>query len=173
MNAGFFKRLGAFVLLCIVQILVLNNIHLFGCATPLLYVMFVLSSNRNYPRWAILLWCFTLGLVIDISSNTPGLAAGTMTLLGLLQPYILIPFIPRDSAEDFQPTMRTLGFVKFMYYTMLCVFIYSLCFFSLEVFSFFNWRQWLFNMIGSWALTVVLILVIENVIRNERREQQS
>ena len=98
MNAGFFKRLGAFVLLCIVQILVLNNIHLFGCATPLLYVMFVLSFNRNYPRWAILLWCFTLGLVIDISSNTPGLAAGTMTLLGLLQPYILIQFIPRDSA---------------------------------------------------------------------------
>ena len=70
MNAGFFKRLGAFVLLCIVQILVLNNIHLFGCATPLLYAMFVLSFNRNYPRWAILLWCFTLGLVIDISSNT-------------------------------------------------------------------------------------------------------
>lgn len=173
MNAGLFRRLGAFALLFVVQMLVLNNIHLFGCATPLLYVMFVLSFNRNYPKWAILLWCFALGLCVDISSNTPGVAAGSMTLIGVLQPYILIPFIPRDSADDFQPTIRTLGVLKFAYYTIICVFIYCLCFFSLEVFHFFNWQQWLLNIGGSWVLTVLLILVIENVIRNERREQQS
>ena len=34
------KRITLFVSLCLVQALVLNQIHLFDCATPLLYVYF-------------------------------------------------------------------------------------------------------------------------------------
>ena len=62
------KRLLYFVLLCLTQVLVLNRIHLFGYATPLLYVYFVLLFPRNYPKWALLLWCFALGLVNDTFS---------------------------------------------------------------------------------------------------------
>jgi rod shape-determining protein MreD len=79
-----FKRLGWFVLLCVVQVLVLNNIHLFGVATPLLYVWFPLTFHRNTPQWAALLWSFALGLAIDVFSNTPGLAAGSLTLIGMI-----------------------------------------------------------------------------------------
>ena len=41
MNIGVLKGIGAFVLLLLAQSLVLNHIHLFGCATPLLYVYMV------------------------------------------------------------------------------------------------------------------------------------
>ena len=50
-------------------------------------------------RWAILLWCFTIGLVIDAFSNTPGVASASMTLIGALQPVLLELFLPRD-ADD-------------------------------------------------------------------------
>ena len=50
-----------------------------------------------------------------------------------------------------------------MYYTIICVFIFNLLFFTVEMFSFFNWLQWALNICGSTVLTVVLILVIENV----------
>ena len=46
MNIDFFKRLLLFLALLLVQVLVLNNIHLFDCATPLLYVYFVVSFQR-------------------------------------------------------------------------------------------------------------------------------
>lgn len=49
MNIDFFKRLLLFLALLLVQVLVLNNIHLFDCATPLLYVYFVVSFQRGYP----------------------------------------------------------------------------------------------------------------------------
>ena len=36
MEFDIIKRVALFVVLCVVQALVLNHIHLFGCATPLL-----------------------------------------------------------------------------------------------------------------------------------------
>lgn len=163
MNIRILRHFLTFVILCLVQALVLNHINLFDCATPLLYVYFIMLFRRDFPRWGVLLWSFLMGLCIDIFSNTPGVAAASTTFLGLLQPYLLNLFAQRDSADDLMPTMRSLGTAKYIYFTIICVFVYNLLFFTLESFSFFNWQQWLLNIGGSTALTVALILVIENV----------
>ncbi len=152
-----------FIILCIVQVLVLNHIELFGCATPFLYVYFIMLFRRGFPRWAVLLWSFFLGIFIDMFSNTPGVAASSATFIGLLQPYLLNLFAPRDSSDDMMPTMKSLGVARYVYYTIICVFIFNILFFTVEMFSFFNWLQWALNICGSTVLTVVLILVIENV----------
>ena len=74
------RRALIFVVLCLTQVLVFNHIHLFSYATVLLYVYFVVMFPRNYPRWAILLWSFFLGLAVDMFSSTPGMAAASLTL---------------------------------------------------------------------------------------------
>ena len=149
MNIDFLKRLLLFVVLLLVQVLVLNHIHLFDYATPLLYIYFVISFNRNYPKWAILVWSFLLGLSIDIFANTPGVAASSMTLLGLLQPYVLELFMQRDSDETLQPAIFTMGMPKYVYFSLIL--------------SFFNWGQWILCIITSTALSAVLILVVDNL----------
>ena len=78
-----------FVVLLLAQVLILNNIHLFQVATPLLYVFFVITFRRGMPKWIILVYSFLLGLMLDIFTNTPGLAAGTLTLIAIIQPYLL------------------------------------------------------------------------------------
>lgn len=163
MNIDFLKRLLTFVILLFAQALVLQRIHLFNCATPLLYVYLVLLFRRNYPRWAILLWSFAMGIAIDMFSNTPGVTASSMTLIGLLQPYILALFIPREASDDLEPSVKTLGLGKYFLYSLLLIFIYCLLFFTVEAFSFFNWTQWLACVGGSTTLTTVLIFVIDNV----------
>ena len=85
MSIDILKRLGIFVVLVLVQGLVFNHIHLFNCATPLLYIIMVLHFRRNHPRWSVMLWSFMLGLCIDVFANTPGVAAASMTAIGLLQ----------------------------------------------------------------------------------------
>lgn len=80
------RRLLVFLAFCLAQVLVLNHVQLFHCATPLLYVYFAIIFPRNYPRWASLLWSFALGLCIDMFANMPGVAAGSMTLVAFLQP---------------------------------------------------------------------------------------
>ena len=156
-----------FVTVCIVQVLVLNHVHLFNCATPLFYVYFVLLFPLNYPKWSCLLWSFALGLAIDIFSNTPGVAAASMTFVGLLQPYILALYAQRDSVDNLKPTMKTLGVASYVYYSFFLIFIYCLLFFALESFSFFNWLQWLMSVGGSTIVTLLLVLVIESVRRGK------
>ena len=58
MNMNFVSQILLCLVLLIVQALVLNNIHLFGFATPLLYVYTVICMRRNFPRWAALVISF-------------------------------------------------------------------------------------------------------------------
>ncbi len=163
MNIEFFKRLLLFLVLLLAQVLVLNHIHLFDCATPLLYVYFVVSFQRGFPRWAILLYSFLLGLCLDIFSDTPGVATTSMTLLGFLQPYILELFMQRDDDENFQPAIFTMGPVTFFYYSLLLTLVYCVVFFALETFSFFNWLQWLLSVVGSFVLSELLLFVVDGI----------
>lgn len=156
------KRIFWFVILLLAQGLVLNHIHLFDCATPLLYIIMVLHFRRNQPRWSALLWSFALGLGIDIFANTPGVAAASMTLVGLVQPYFFELFVPRDSAEDFSPSIRSIGMTSYSWYAFLMVLLYCLVFFTLETFNFFNWLQWLECISASTLLTFVLVMALEN-----------
>ena len=157
------ERLTKFVVLFLVQVLILNHIHLFQVATPLLYVYFVVTFHRGMPKWIILAWSFGLGLVIDMFSNTPGLAAGSMTLIGFIQPYLLERLIPRDSAENLKASASTLGVSKFVTLCLILVGLYCLVFFALEAFSFFNWQLWLLRVVSSTVVTIVLIVAVESV----------
>ncbi len=163
MSIEIIKRLGWFALLCLVQVLVLNHIHLFGMAIPLLYVYFVITFRRNTPKWAVLLWSFALGLAVDVFSNTPGLAAGSLTFISVLQPYLLELFVPRDSIEEMEVSVGTLGWGKFILLSVVLLILFCLLFFALEAFNFFDWIYWLECAGSSALLTLVLILAIESV----------
>ena len=155
------KRAGWFVAFVLAQAVVLGRIHLFNCATPLLYVYFVTQFPRNYPKWAILLWAFMLGLLVDTFSNTPGLAAASLTLIAAIQPYLFELLVPRDSAENLKPSLSTLGAMKYSYYIIILVLLYCVVFYSLELFSFFNLMQWAMCIGGSTAITLLLIFTFE------------
>ena len=86
-----------------------------------------------------------------------------MTLLGLLQPYVLELFMQRDSDEALQPAIFTMGMPKYVYFSLILTFFYCIVFFTVEMFSFFNWGQWILCIITSTALSAVLILVVDNL----------
>jgi rod shape-determining protein MreD len=161
MSIEFLKRALLFVVFVLAQALVLGRVHLFHCATPLLYVYFVTMFPRNYPKWGILLWSFLLGLMLDTFSNTPGLAAASLTVIAAIQPYYFELFVPRDSVDDLKPALSTLGPLKYSYYIIIMVLLYCLIFYSLELFTYFNWVQWAFCVGGSAAITLMLIFTFE------------
>ncbi len=159
----FLNKAGLFALLIAAQVLVLNHIQLFGVATPLLCVYFVIRFQRNYPQWAMLLWAFFMGLIVDICSDTPGISSASLTLVALLQPYLLTLFVQRDAADDIRPTLITLGAMKYSYFAAILILIYCLTFFALEAFSFLEGWRWLASVAGSSLLTFILVFVIENL----------
>jgi rod shape-determining protein MreD len=161
MNLNIVKNIIFFVILLLAQVLVFNQVRIFQCATPLIYVYFVLPTPYEQPRWATLLWCFALGLTVDMFSNMPGVAAAAMTLVALLQPYLLFLFLPRNNQEGLIPSFPTLGTGKYVVYATVLTLVYCLAFFAIEAFNFNNFGEWAASMCGSAVLTLLLILVIE------------
>ncbi len=163
MQIELINRLVMFVALFVAQVLILNHVHLLGVGTPLLYVYFAITFRRNFPKWLVLVSCFLLGLLIDVFSNTPGLAASTMTLVALVQTYLIDMVAPRDSAEDLEASAKVLGTSKFVTLSALLTLLYCLVFFALEAFNFFDVLLWLARSVISFVLTMVLILAVESV----------
>ena len=161
MSSDLLKRGGLFVVFVLAQAMVLGHIHLFNYATPLLYVYFMTMFPRNYPKWGILLWGFFMGLCIDILFNTPGLASASLTLIAAVQPYYFRLFVSHDSAENLQPSLSAIGTVKYSYYIVALVLLYCLVFYTLEMFSFFNFVLWVLCVFGSAAITLALIFTFE------------
>lgn len=157
------KRVLLFLLLVVLQALVFGRIHLFDCATPLLYIYFVLTFTRGYPNWVVMLWSFAMGLCIDAFANTPGVATISLTLIGFLQPPFFSLFIPDDASENFSPAIKDMGFTKFTFFCGVLLLVYCIVLFSLEAFNFFDWQHWLMCIGGSWLLTIMLIITIESV----------
>lgn len=165
MTTDILKRFLAFLALVLAQALVLNGIQLFHCATPLLTVYFVIAIPRGYPRWATLLWSFALGLSVDMFANTPGMSAATLTLIGLLQPYLLELFLPREPDENIKSSVSALGFWRFLGLATVLTLVFCLAFFAIEQFSFFNVSYWLQCAGASALLTLLLILTLETLRR--------
>jgi hypothetical protein len=107
-----------------------------------------------------------MGLSVDIFSNTPRVAATSMTLLGLLQPYVLELFMQRESDDDLQRPSSPLVWHAMSTTRLLLTFVYCLVFFTIETFTFFNWMQWLLSIGGSTLLSAIMIVVVENLRKN-------
>lgn len=165
MNLDLLKGILLSLVLCLAQAMVFNRIHLLGVATPLVFVYLIIGTRRGTPRWAILVWAFLMGLLIDMFANTPGVTAASLTLIAFVHPMLLELFVAREAADNLKPTIHTLGFARYCYFTAMLLLLYTLVFFSLELFTYFDWLYWLECVGGSFALSYVLFLVFESFRR--------
>lgn len=171
MVQSFFSRLSWGVALLALQVLVFNHIHLFGYATPVVYVYILCLQSLDTSRSSWLLWGFFTGMVADLFSETPGVGAASMTLTAMCAPVLLRLMVPKDSAEDMSPDYSTLGYWKFVWYVVLVVLLQQAVSLMLEVFSFFNVLDLLYTYLGSSLLTIIFILVLAGM-RGNRREKR-
>ncbi len=162
-----FIHLLQMVALVALQVLLLNHIHLFGYATPMVFVAFMLYFPLNASRIGTLLWGFTMGLVVDVFSNTLGMATASMTLAAMVQHPLLSVMVPRDAADNIMPNYSTMGRANYIRFVVLLVLIHHLAFYLLESFTFHHAQQLLISFLSGTLLSILLILVIE-VFRSKR-----
>lgn len=150
------------LLLVAFQVLVLNHLQLFGYGTPLIFVVLLLYMPMGTMKAGILLWGFCTGLLVDIFTNTPGVASGAMTSAAMIQPSVLKLLAPRDAAEDITPTMQTLGRWNYIRYMMIIYLIHHLVYFGLECFSLYHMTDAVLLMAASWASSILMALLLES-----------
>ena len=141
MNVSYWKRGLWLLALVLIQVLVLNHIHIGGYATPFAYVYFMLVLNRDVKRNVLLLLGF------------------------FVRPWLLTLFVPRDSVDDWEPGIRSMGFGSFLGYAAMAVFLHHAVLLLLDTFSFFSWTLLLLKVVCSTALTTFCVMMMESVRR--------
>ena len=147
----------------VLQVLVLNHINIGGYATPFVYIYVLLKFGYECSRNERMLWGFAIGLLVDLFSDTPGMNASAMVLLGFLQPLILRLFAPRDVTDNLTPSMRTMGVAAFAKYLVACILIHHSWLLSLEFFSWAHASAMLWRILDSGSLSLALILALEGI----------
>ena len=93
------------------------------------------------------------------------MGAASCTLIAMIQPYWLNLLAPRDSADDFTPTMITMGFWNYILYVILLMVVLHGCFYLLDAFTLYDWFLTILSIAGGAVLSTLIILFIELMIR--------
>lgn len=170
MSNAIFPRLLWILGLVLAQTLVFNHIHLMGYATPMPYVYALIMLPHGTSRWIYVVMGFALGLIIDILSNTPGAAAGTLTLVGLFTPLLLRTFAPDDKLEEeFAPSIRTMQWSGFLKFSISVTLLHTTVFYLLETFSLFDPLRLLIEVASSTTLTVIFMATFEKLRHSSQK----
>ena len=145
----------AFILLILLQVLILNNMHLSIYVNSYVYILFILILPFDTPGWMTLTLAFFLGLSIDAFSNTPGIHSAATVLLAFLRQYMLNIFAPRDGYERGQnPHYQYMGLPWFLVYAGVLTLIHHLALFFLEDFRMDHFFSNLFKAILSTIISI-------------------
>ncbi len=159
-------------LLLLVQIMMLNHMHLFGYATPLIMGYMIICMETGVSRISHLWWGFIMGLIYDIFSNTMGMGAASMTLLAMMKPYILKLYMPRDIVESFKPTIQSMTLSRYTWYTLSCMALMHCTFYFLEAFTLSDLLLTIGAMTGGTLLATLFSVCIEYIVHTKLEERE-
>ncbi|MDM8304791.1 rod shape-determining protein MreD [Phocaeicola salanitronis] len=160
-------RIVWFVVLVLVQVEILNHVHIMGYATPIVFIYYILALNSEISRKSLLLQAFFLGLCVDIFSNTPGMHAAASTFLAFLRRPLLQAQMLRETTDDYEPGVRSMGLGPFLRYVTSAVLAFVVAVRVIDAFNFFHFIELLLRIVTDTLVTVVCIMCID-VIRRRK-----
>jgi rod shape-determining protein MreD len=78
-----------FVLLLLLQVIICNHINFFGYINPYIYIIFIFLFPIRDSRLILLLVSFSLGLLVDMFSDSGGVHAAAALCLAYVRPILL------------------------------------------------------------------------------------
>lgn len=146
----------------LIQIFVLNNIHLFGIVHPYIYVYFILFLPVNLPKTTFIIIAFAVGLAMDIFSNTYGIHAAASTFIAFLRPLLAGQFV-RDKEPDsiIEPHIRSFGLRGYIIYSLTMVSIHHEALYMLEILSFRDFGFTLLKILLTTLISLLFIFIYE------------
>lgn len=172
-GSPYLSTLVRFGLLAALQILVLSRIGVgeaWGAyAQALLYPLVILLLPVGMPTVFVLLLAFVLGMTVDVFLGTYGMHAAALVVTGFARSLVLAILEPREGYAVEQVANRaTFGWRWFVSYAAILMGIHTLVFFSIEVFTFVFFGEILLRALGSFIVSMVLILLYMLVLDPKR-----
>lgn len=150
------------------QIIIFNNINLFGFVSPFPYVLFIILFPVNGNKSALLISSFFLGLLLDIFSNSGGIHTTASILLAYFRPSIFKFAFGVSYEYQTIKLNDTLTPERFSF-LFVAILLHHLILFILEAFQFSLIFDILLRSITSTALTIIISIIIIYLIKPNKR----
>lgn len=168
MNSTIIYNIIRFVFLLAAQVVLFNNIHLFGYVTPYPYLLYIILYPVNGNRNALLISSFFLGILMDMFMNSGGVHAAASVLLAYFRPSIFK--FSFGLSYEYQ-TVRlddSLNKERFTF-ILLAVLLHHLALFVLEIFGFTYFFDILTRTFLSSILTLIFCILLIYLFKPSRR----
>ena len=151
-----------FAVVALLQIFFFNNLLLWSCFAPMVYVAFVIMLPLNASAIAVLLSGLAMGVTMDLTMGTAGLNTIATLAVSYLRRPILNLTLGADIVRDGGlPTMSRMGRYQFWQYITIVVVLHGVVFFGFEAFTTnYFWYQFLRFLVSSVASVIFVRLII-------------
>ena len=161
MKLSYLYEIVLFILIVLLQVLLLNRISLFGVATPVLYLYFLLKLPMGRNLYYVIISGFLLGLIIDIFLNTPGMNAAATTIVAACRKPIMNLFFEKEEYDDFVPGIYT-ATGPFIRFTILMMLLHLTLLLPAT----------LLRIAASSVISIPLIFALDSFIFKKKRGEQ-
>ena len=151
------KQIGRYVIVMILQVLLFNQLQLWGVCHPYIYVLCLLMMPITLSQTTNMLIGALAGLVMDIFCNSLGVHIAGCILLMFIRPYILGAIVNDTDRLNEQISTRTIGLGAMIQYVAILVVIHHLTVFILAAWS---WQHIGWVLLETLVSSVITILVI-------------
>ncbi len=163
-----FKYLLIFVLCMLLQLMVLDNIYLFGYLNPNLLMVFFLALPLGIHRFFYLILGFAMGLLVDVLYGTGGVYTSAYLFLGFIRQNILDLVITKKGSDLPQMRFAYVEMGKLISFYALSFFTFFMVLFFVEDFTLYNFGKTIVRATISTAFNVVLFVIIEFLISSKK-----
>lgn len=157
-----------FIILLAVQVLIFNNINLFGYINPYPYILFIFLFPVNGNKFTLLFTSFLLGLILDMFSNSGGIHTASSIILAFIRPN-LFRFSFGVSYE--YQTIKIADKLTSERFTFLLIgiLVHHFVLFFLEAFRLSLFFNVLFKSISTTLFTLLFCILIIYLIKPNKR----
>jgi rod shape-determining protein MreD len=145
-----------FISLVLLQVLILNNVLLFGYVNPYLYISFIFIFPFKKNKFPVLSIAFLLGLLVDLFSDSGGAHAFATTFIAYLRPNFFRTIFQKTELDYEFFSLQQESFGKVFNFIVILTFIHHFLLFTLLNFSFQNFLYVITNTLLSGIFTLVL-----------------
>jgi len=155
------------------QVLLFDNIELFGFLTAYVYILFILLLPVDISPMVALPLAFTQGLVVDLFSSSLGLHATANTVLAFLRPYLLHRYLEKDNSKiSVLPSIKTLGKSRMAQYVLIGVSIHHITLYLLAAATFNGMGYMLLRMLCNILFTGILLIIALAIVTSPSNRRQ-
>lgn len=160
------KQLGRYVIVMLLQVLLFNQLQLWGLCHPYIYILCLLMMPLTLPHSVDMIIGAALGIVMDIFCNSLGVHTAACILIMFIRPYLVGALVNDRNRLTEQLTSRTLGMEAMVKYVIILVLIHHFTVFMLAAWSWSHFWFVLLETTISSLLTIAIILGY-NILTNK------